>query len=144
MSSVLELTPSQLWLPGQGFVPAHVREATQAVEDYDPNLSLGRHEQTGDWVVLLKRPTGETVPIFGLGSELPSRERITEQLYKSDVRRHGGKIADAIDRRQREAQREADQKASDAAGEVAEGFAWAARKDGTHPSPRIFVPEGKS
>jgi len=141
--SVLDLTPSQLWLPGAGFVPQHILEATKAVEDYDANLSLGRHELTGDWVVLLKRPNGETVPIFGLGPELPSREQITEKLYKSDVRRHGGKIAEAIERRSREAQRDQERKASDAAGEAAEGFAWAARKDGTHPSPRIFVPGGR-
>lgn len=141
--SVLDLSAQQLWTP-QGLVGPEIREARQAVEDYDPNLSLGRHEITGDWVVLLKRPDSEApVPIFGLGKELPSRERITEQLYKSDVRRRGGKIAEALERRQREAQREADRKASDAAEEAAEGFAWAARKDGSHPSPRIFVPGGK-
>jgi hypothetical protein len=140
--SVLDLAPSQLWLPGSGFVPQHIREATKAVEDYDPNLSLGRHDKTGDWVVLLKRPDG-TVPIFGFGPELPSREQITEKLYKSDVRRHGGKIADAIERRSQEAQRDQERKASDQTGEVAEAFAWAARKDGTHPSPRIFVPGGR-
>lgn len=138
--SALDLTPSQLWLPGQGFVPAHVREATKAVEDYDSNLSLGRHDKSGEWVVLLTRPDGETVPIFGLGHELPSRERITEKLYKSDVRRHGGKIAEAIDRANEQRRRDLARKADDGTGETAEAFAWAARKDGTHPSPRIFVP----
>jgi len=141
--SVLEMKPSQLWLPGQGLMPLHIREARKAVEDYDSNLSLGRNDQTGDWVVLLKRPTGETVPIFGLGTELPSREQITEKLYKSDVRRHGGKIAVAMERRDAERRRELARGADNATGEAAEAFVWAARKDGTHPSPRIFVPEGK-
>jgi hypothetical protein len=124
-------------------VPANIREATKAVEDYDANLSLGKNDRTGDWVVLLKRPDGETVPIFGLGPELPSREIITERLYKSDVRRHGGKLAVAMERRDAEKRREQARLADDATGEVAEAFVWAARKDGSHPSPRIFVPEGK-
>lgn len=139
--SVLDLTPSQLWTP-QGYIPPHIREARQAVEDYDANLSIGQHEQTGEWVILLKRPTGETVPIFGLGPELPSREVITERLYKSDVRRHGGKIAVAMERRDEQRRKDAARAADDATGEAAEGFVWAARKDGSHPSPRIFVPGG--
>jgi len=143
MSSVLDLSVQQLWTP-QGFIGPEVREARQAIEDYDPNLSLGRHEKTGDWVVILKRPTGEEVPIFGLGAVLPSREAITEKLYKSDVRRHGGKIAEAIERANEQRRRDLERKADDATGEAAEGFEWAARKDGTHPSPRIFVPGGSS
>lgn len=141
MSSALDLSPSQLWTP-QGYMPAHVREATKAVEDYDANLSIGQHEKTGEWVVLLKRPDGETVPIFGLGADLPSREVITERLYKSDVRRHGGKLADAMERRDAQRRKEQARAADDATGEAAEGFVWAARKDGSHPSPRIFVPGG--
>lgn len=142
MSSALDLQPSQLWTP-QGFVPSHVREVRKAVEDYDVNLSLGQHDKTGEWVVLLKRPTGETVPIFGLGPELPSREAITEKLYKSDVRRHGGKIAVAMERRDTERRKEQAREADDATGIAAEAFVWAARKDSAHPSPRIFVPGGK-
>jgi hypothetical protein len=140
MSDVLALKPSELWLPGKGFVPSNIREAEKAVEDYDANLSLGKNEQTGDWVVLLKRPDGETVPIFGLGKELPSREVITERLYKSDVRRHGGKLALAMERRDAEHRRDQARAADNVNGEVAEAFVWAARQDGSHPSPRIFVP----
>jgi hypothetical protein len=134
-----------LWLPESAgkYIGPEIREAMKAVEDYDPNLSIGQHERTGEWVVLLKRITGETVPIFGLGPVLPSREALIEKLYSSDVRRHGGKIAEAMNRRDEAAARESGREADNATGEMAEAFVWAARKDGSHPSPRIFVPSGK-
>ena len=31
----VDLTASQLWLPGQGLVPAYMRAAMQAVTEYD-------------------------------------------------------------------------------------------------------------
>ena len=137
--SVLDLSVQELWTP-QGLIGPEVREARKAIEDYDSNLSLGRHEKSGDWVVVLKRPDGDKVPIFGLGPQLPGREQILEKLYKSDVRRHGGKIAEAIERAAEQRRREQASIADDQTGVAAEAFEWAARKDGAHPSPRIFVP----
>jgi hypothetical protein len=47
-----------------------------------------------------------------------------------------------MNRRDEAAARESAREADSATGEMAEAFVWAARKDGTHPSPRIFVPGG--
>lgn len=141
--SALDLTAQQLWLPGKGLVPAHAREAWQAVQDYDPDLTLGRHDSTGEWVILLQRgPMTEPHPIFSLGYQLPSRERIMEMLYRGDVRRHGGKLAVELDKAQARRQKEARDKVNDQTGVAAEALEWAHRQSGTHPSPRIFVTEG--
>lgn len=137
----VDLTVSQLWLPGQGFVPPHIRAAESAVKEYDADLMLGRHEQTGEWVVLLTRgPEGRPFPVFGLGIELPAPEQIKQRLYESDTRRNGREIVRQIVRRQEDAREERRRKAEDASGQGAEAFEWAHRKLGSHPSPRIFVP----
>jgi hypothetical protein len=137
----VDLTASQLWLPGQGFVPSYMRAALRAVEEYDEDLTLGRHEPTGDWVVLLKRgPEGRPFPVFGLGTELPAPEQIKKRLYDSDVRRNSARITSQIIRRQEERAREVRRQAEEASGHAAEALAWGHRKMGSHPSPRIFVP----
>ena len=142
--NVTELTAAQLWLPGKGLVPAHMRSAQQIVEEYDQDLTLGRHEQTGEWVVLLKRgPEGRPFPVFGLGIELPAPEQIQKRLVESDVRRNGAEIVMQIRRRQELAAKESRALASDAAGHAAEALDWGFRKEGKHPSPRIFVPNSK-
>jgi hypothetical protein len=142
--SALEIPTQALWLPGQGFVPTNVRQAQQAVEEYDKDLTIGRHEQTGDWVILLKRgPEGRPFPVYGLGTELPAPEAIKKKLYEGDVRRHGGRIALKLEQ-QMEAKRRAKRADAEAATEeVAEAFLWAARKDGKANIPRIFVPGDK-
>ena len=142
--NVTDLTASQLWLPGQGLVPAHMRAAQTAVEEYDQDLTLGRHEQTGEWVVLLKRgPEGRPFPVFGLGIELPAPEYIKKRLFESDVRRSGAEIVMQIRRKQEMAEKESRRVAGDAAGHAAEALDWGFRKEGKHPSPRIFVPSSK-
>jgi hypothetical protein len=115
----------------------------QAVKEYDTDLSLGRHEQTGEWVILLQRgPMDQPHPVFGLGHELPAPEQLKQRLYESDVRRHGAKLAVALMKAQDRRQKELQDKFSDETGVVAEAFEWAHRKEGTHPNPRVFVPEG--
>lgn len=142
--NVTELSTAQLWLPGHGLVPAHMRTAMTAVEEYDPDLTIGRHEQTGEWVVLLKRgPEGRPFPVFGLGNELPAPEQIKKRLFDSDVRRNGEQIVMQIRRKQELAEKESRRIASDAAGHAAEGFDWAFRKEGKHPVARMFVPNSK-
>lgn len=139
----LDTSTSQVWLPGQGLVPAYIRAAEEAVTEYDADLSLGRHEQTGEWVVLLKRgPMTESHPVFGLGVELPAPEEIKKRLYQADVRRHGGKIAEALDRADAIRRKALRDEVEDETGIAAEALEWAHRKSGTHPSPRIFVPKG--
>lgn len=139
--SALEIPTQALWLPGEGLVPVHIRQAIQAVEEYDPDLTIGQHEQTGEWVVLLKRgPEGRPFPVFGVGAHLPSPEALKKKLYDSDVRRHGGRIAQKLEA-QAEARRRAERSnAAAATEEVAEAFLWAARKDGKAHIPRVFIP----
>jgi hypothetical protein len=115
-----------------------------AVEEYDADLTIGRHEQTGDWVILLKRgPEGRPYPVFGLGPELPSPERIKQKLYEGDVRRHGGRIAEKLERQMAAKRASQRSEAQQATEEVADAFLWAARKDGKASIPRIFVPGQK-
>jgi len=142
--NVTDLTASQLWLPGHGLVPPHMRQALNTVEEYDQDLTLGRHEQTGEWVVLLKRgPEGRPFPVFGLGIELPAPEQIKKRLFESDVRRNSASIMAQIQRKRDLASKEHARIAGEASGHVAEALAWGHRKMGAHPSPRIFVPSPK-
>ena len=141
---VISLTAAQLWLPGEGLVPPDVRAARQAVREYDEDLTLGRHEHTGDWVVLLKRgPEGRPFPVFGLGVELPPPEQIKKKLSDSDVRRNGARITEQIVRRKELHDKEVRRQAEEGSGEAAEAVSWAHRQMGSHPSPRIFVPDSK-
>ena len=133
-----------IFLPGHGVVPLGSINASKAVTDYDPDLMLGRNEQTGDWHVFVKNGPhgGEPFPVFYLGRELPSYDRIQQLLYENDVRRHGAKIVQAIERRKRDAQRKLDQEHADIDGEVAEHIEWATRQMRGNTS-RIFVPSEK-
>lgn len=141
--SALEIPSQGLWLPGQGFVPTHVRQAMQAVKEYDENLSIGRHEQTGDWVILRRGPEGRDHPIFGLGPELPAPEAIKRKLHESDVRRNGARIIAALERRYEDERRAAESEREAMTEEVADAFLWAARKEGKASIPRVFVPGDK-
>lgn len=141
--TALDLSAQQLWLPGKGLVPPHAREAWQAVKDYDCDLGLARHDESGEWVVTIQRGNmTEPHPIFSLGKELPSRERIQKLLYCNDVRRRGNELFNQILRVQETRQKHMRDEVNDQTGVVAEAFEWAHRKQGTHASPRIFVPRG--
>jgi hypothetical protein len=139
--SNLDIPKAALWLPGKGVLSGDVRAAMKAVEDYDRDLTLGRDERTGDWVVCLQRgPMPGKTPVFGLGKDLPPRERIHELLYKNDVRRHGAKIMDAIDRANAERAKANRDEINDQTGVAAEALEWGLRQEGRHPNPRIFIP----
>lgn len=140
----LDATPPALWLPGAGMVPVDQLEARRAIQDYAHDLDLAQDQRNGQWVVVMEGNDGEPFPVFGLGHELPGRDRITELLYKHDVRRHQGKLAATILKRQ-DAKRkalEADRNAETSV--AAEAIEFGFRKQGAHPSPRIFVPGDKS
>jgi hypothetical protein len=134
-----------VWLPGHGVVPVGAINASKAVEDYDPDLMLGRNEQTGDWHVFLKNGPhgGQPFPVMYLGPELPPYDEIQRLLYTNDVRRHGAKIVEAIERRKRAERERLDKIHADENGEVAEYIEWGLRQMGAHPNPRIFVPSEK-
>ena len=129
-------------MPGHGLLPAHVRTASQAIEEYDADLTLGRDQATGDWVVLKRSGPHGPFAVLGLGAELPGHDEIKKRMYLADVRRHGEKIATDSQRRVDANQRELRREVEDAEGAAAEAYEWAHRKMGSHPNPRIFVPGG--
>jgi hypothetical protein len=131
----------RLWTP-QGVVDPTTSRAKRVVEQYDERLMLARHEGTGDWCVWLKKGPfgGEPFPVVGLGKELPDPETLERRLMQADTARHRDKILrdmNANNERIRAAEREA---ADQASGIAAEALEWGFRKEGAHPSPRIFVP----
>jgi hypothetical protein len=134
-----------IWLPGSGTVPVGSINASKAVEDYDPDLMLGRNEQTGDWHVFVKNGPhgGQPFPVMYLGTELPPYEEIRRLLYTNDVRRHGAKIIDAIEQRKAAERERLEKQHHDENADVAEHIEWGFRQMGSHPNPRIFVPSEK-
>jgi hypothetical protein len=131
----------QLWVPGAGLVPVHVRQAELLIKEYDADLRLAREAQSGDWVVAKRSgPDGEPFPVLHLGPELPTPDKIKERLYKSDTRRRAAEIVREVDQRNERRAKEVRDRASDETGVAAEAMEWAYRKMGNHPNPRIFVP----
>jgi hypothetical protein len=125
-------------------VPVGAINASSAVSDYDPGLSLGRVESTGIWTVFVKDgPDGRPFPVFELGRELPPYDQIQRRLYESDVRRHGHKIVEQVQRRNDAVKAGYDKKAHEAAEETAEHIEHGMRKLGTLPKLRVFVPGDK-
>lgn len=132
---------SDIWLPGAGMVPAHIRTAQQAVEAYDSRLELGFDERNNQWVVLWKDAVdGAPYPVLGLGYELPSYEEIQRLLYMGDTVRRGGDVVRDVNRRNEKRKAESRAEASDRAGEVAEALEHAFRRMGKTSYNRIFVP----
>jgi hypothetical protein len=132
----------RLWVPsGQRDVRA--LQAAKAVREYDADLALGFNETINQWAVFKKTgPDGQPFPVFGLGYELPTPEKIKESLYKADVRRHGAKIVSDVEAHNARVRAEQQYKTDQATAAVAEAFEWGFRKQGVHPNPRIFVPKG--
>ena len=116
--------------------------ASNAVSDYDPDLILGRNEETGDWHVFVKHGPhdGKPFPVFYIGPELPPYDQLQKMLYEHDVRRHGHKIVAGIERRKKLERERLDKEATERHEEVAEYIEWGMRQMGAHPQKRIFVP----
>ena len=129
--------PVRLWLPGLGVTDLRVRKVVKAVKEYDHALNLARHEITGDWVIIIGE---EGHPVWGFGKELPNPEDVQHILGKRDVKRNGRRILDQS--RREAAKRKADEqyRISETDGVAAEHFEHAFRKQGAHPTPRIFLP----
>jgi hypothetical protein len=140
--AAIDLSTKELWLPGRGMMPAHVRLATQAVREYGEDtgshdLGLARHDSTGDWVV-----TKNGHPVFGLGRELPTPERIKEMLYEADARRHGGRLAQKIQQLAEQRAKAARDEVNDQTGVAAEALEWALRTEGRTEHKRVYIPKG--
>jgi hypothetical protein len=122
-------------------------DAGNAVADYDPDLMLGRNNTTGEWAVLMKNGPhdGQPFPVYSLGKELPSYSEIQRKLYESDVRRHGHKIVEQIQRRTEARKKQLDTVGHEASAESAEVIEHGMRKLGMLPNTqRIFVPSSSS
>lgn len=144
MEKKIDAPSGSLWLPGIGVSGTDERAAAAAVEEYDPNLVLGQRRDTGEWIVFLRKGPndGEPFPVLGLGTRLPAADEVTRTLYQKDVRRHGEKLFHDIYRKQQANLKTLRDNASEASGVLAEGMEWGFRKQGVHPSPRVFLPAG--
>ena len=133
----------RIWTPG-GMVDPEIRAAERVVTQYDERLMLARHELTGDWVVWLKpraNPFGNApYPVVGLGSSLPAPAEIEHRLKRADTARRGDEILREMDEANARLKAERNRAADEGSGIAAEALEWGFRKEGAHPSPRIFVP----
>lgn len=135
--AAIDLSTKELWLPGRGMMPAHVRQAVQAIREYGEDLGLARHDATGDWVI-----TKNGYPVFGLGVELPAPERIKQMLYEADAQRHGGRLAEKIQKLADQRAKDARDKVNDQTGVAAEALEWALHKEGRTSHKRVYIPKG--
>lgn len=143
MQGFTQVRNEEIYLPDGRRMNVYELQAARVIEEYDPSLILGQlHNQ---WTVFLRNGPveGYPFPVLGLGHELPSPEQIQRRLHDADTRRHGGKIAQRVDRANEEKKREARRRSDQAAGETAEAFDTAAHLMKQHPTPRIFVPGRK-
>lgn len=133
----------QVFVNGRGMVDSGVLAVDRAVNEYDERLYFDRNRDTGDYCVYIKTPANEPdVPVIGF-QEIPHPEDALKRLYHADSLRHGEEILEGMRRRNEAARKEAGRTADEASGQMAEGLEWAFRKQGAHPSPRIFIPGDK-
>jgi len=128
MGRVAEAPEVRIWTP-EGDIPADVVRVKAAIEQYDPNLTLGRHILTGDWVIWLKQgPDKPPRPVIALaqrGQPLPDAETVTARLRAADTRIHGDAILTRM-RAENDALRQKESyEAEEATGTLAEALTWA-------------------
>lgn len=138
---------SNIWLP-PGHQFAGLKEARQAVQDYDADLDFGLNQDTGQWCVFLKRGTNELtatkdLPVLGF-NHIPGRDEVQKRLYQTDALRRGREVLDEWNRHNDKLQAEKDAKIRDDDGHVAEMFEWGFRKKGAPQAPiKVFMPGDK-
>lgn len=133
-----EARPS-VWLPGEGVVDLRQKAVARACREYDESFKLGRHNETGDWVICLRE---DQPPVFTFGRELPDPRDVHKILSQYDIKRRGVEIMQHL-AREAQAQRDARQhEMSEHNGELAEHFESALRARKTGYGARVFVPKG--
>lgn len=125
-------------------VDSDVLAVDRVLNEYDERLYFDRNQDTGQWCAYLKTlPSEPDLPIFGWDN-VPYPEDAIRRIYQADALRHGDEILDQMDRANKERMRPYDEAVEDAEGQMAEVFEWGFRKMGSHPTPRIFVPDKES
>ena len=118
---------TRIWTP-EGDVPLEVLRAQRVVQDYDENLTLGRHTLTGDWCIWLKQgPDKPPFPVIGLGPELPPTDTLWERLWRADTRIQGDRRLKEMRASNEALQKEQSRGAEEATGIAAEAYEWAQR-----------------
>ena len=114
----------------------------RAVKAYDERLRFGFNEDQRDYCVFMMMPHGEPArPILGFGDDIPDTDAMMARLAESDTRRHGEMMRDDINMHN-EREKKAKEKASvEKAHDAAERVEIWHRGYGTHPAPRVFVPD---
>lgn len=128
-----------LWTPGNGLTSRAERQAANAVQEYESDLILGQRQDTREWVVYLRNgpmSDGQPFPIFNLGTELPTADKIKEKLYKADLRRHGKKIFQQIMQANDRATEAGRKAADEASAEMAEALVSGFKHQGFDPYPK--------
>ena len=114
------------------------------VKEYDERLRFGYHEAKGDYAVFMMMPHGESArPILGFGKSIPPEDELMERLIKSDTRRHGEFMRDDINAHNARQKKEEARLAAETAHSAAERVEVWHRQYGSHPSPRVFIPDSE-
>lgn len=121
------------WVAGRGEVDleqeASDRRLQSVIAEFDPEgkLTLGRHHQTGEWVLFLKpraNPFGVDAPypVLGLGRTRPEPEFLRAVLNETDTRRNGAEIMNKIQENNNRIRARQAEPADEAAGQLAEAI----------------------
>ena len=129
-----------IYVPGRGYMDSMAYLVDRKVTEYDERLYFSRNQETGDWCIFLKNRTDADLPLIGW-REVPSSDTAIKWLYEHDSVRHGEKMLDDMNRRNKDIDKQHDEKRSELTGEIAEHIEVVTRWTGNHPNPRIFVPE---
>ena len=114
------------------------------VKEYDERLRFGYNEDKGDYCIFMLMPHGEAArPILGFGSIVPEEDAMMERLMKSDTLRHGSMMREDINRGNERLRRQMEKAAVDEVHDAAERVEVWHRQAGTHPEPRVFVPDNE-
>lgn len=122
------------------------RALRKVIEENDPEgkLTLGRHHETGEWVLFLKpraNPFGldALYPVLGLGTEEPDPDKLRELLYKTDTRRNGDQILKDIHANNERIRRVARDKADEGIEILAEAQESFLHRQGLTPHHRSLA-----
>lgn len=142
---------STLFVPGRGVVDLATMRLDAAVREYDERLTFATHPHTGQPTVFIKMEadadTGvqldgsNVMPVlaFPHGTE-PDPEFVKRELYMRDSLRHGLELLDDIRRNNDALRREHQERASEAAGILAEARESYLHDQGQTPYRRVLRP----